>query len=99
MEDNENQNGNEQSEEMPIKAPEEQKEEKIVIQIKKNKGMNLKEFFKQDKHYFIMTEGGKPIYSRYGDEIKNSEIMATFSAIMTKFTVFNSDGTDSEKLK
>lgn len=74
-------------------------EAKLFLQTKKNKEMDLKQFFKQQRHYFIMTDGGKPIYSRYGDEIKNSEILATFSAIITKFTVFNTDESFAEKLK
>lgn len=99
MEENDKQISPEIKQETVKQISEEQKEEKIVIKIKKNKGMDLKEFFTQDKHYFIMTDGGKPIYSQYGDEIKNSEIMATFSAIMTKFTVFNSAGSENEQLK
>ena len=51
--------------------------------------MNLETFFKQSRQYFIMTEGGTPIYSRYGDEIKNCSLSATFSAIFTKFVAFN----------
>lgn len=53
-----------------------------------NKKMQGEEFFKKSRHYFIMTEGGTPIYSRYGDEIDNCGILATFSAIITKFTHF-----------
>jgi hypothetical protein len=60
-----------------------------------NKAMDLTAFYKQNRHYFIMTEGGKPVYSRYGDEMENCGILATFSAIMTKFTHFS----NNEKLK
>jgi hypothetical protein len=60
-----------------------------------NKTMDLTNFYKQKLHFFIMTEGGKPVYSRYGDEMENCGILATFSAIMTKFTHF----TINEKLK
>jgi hypothetical protein len=62
----------------------------------KNKTLDLENFFKQQRHYFIMTDGGKPVYSRYGDEMENCGILATFSAIMTKFTHFTNS---SEKLK
>ena len=33
--------------------------------------MKIEQFYEQKRHYFIMTEGGTPIYSRYGDKIKN----------------------------
>ena len=38
------------------------------------------------------------IIFRYGDEIKNCSLLATFSAIITKFTIFNSDENSQEKL-
>ena len=61
----------------------------IVTRTTKNKSMDLDIFYRQSRQYFIMTEGGTPIYSRYGDEIKNSPLSATFSAIVTKFVAFN----------
>ena len=61
-----------------------------------NKNMDLETFYRQSRQYFIMTEGGTPIYSRYGDEIKNCSLSATFSAIITKFVVFNG-GLNNEK--
>lgn len=82
-----------------IKEQQGETEGKLFLQTKRNKQMEINEFFQQDKHYFIMTDGGKPIYSRYGDELKNSEILATFSAVVTKFTVFNTDESFAEKLK
>ena len=65
---------------------------------KLNKQMDLNDFFKKSRHFFIMTEGGKPVYSRYGDEVENCGILATFSAMMTKFTFFN-DNKGNEKLQ
>ena len=61
----------------------------ITTRTSQNKNMEIETFYKQNRQYFIMTEGGTPIYSRYGDEIKNCSISATFSAIITKFTAFN----------
>ena len=61
-----------------------------------NKKMSTNDFYKQDRQYFIMNAGGTPIYSRYGDEVINCSIFATFSAIITKFTVFN--GGENEHL-
>ena len=61
-----------------------------------NKKMDINEFYKQKRQYLIMNAGGTPIYSRYGDEVINCSIFATFSAIITKFTVFN--GGENEHL-
>ena len=61
----------------------------ITNRTTQNKNMELEDFYRQNRQYFIMTEGGTPIYSRYGDEIKNCSISATYSAIITKFTAFN----------
>ena len=77
---------------------EEDQANNLVNRTKQNKEMNITDFFKQSRHYFIMTEGGTPIYSRYGDEIENCGILATFSAIITKFTIFNTDANFAEKL-
>ena len=63
-----------------------------------NKKMKLDNFFKKNRHFFIMTDGGKPVYSRYGDEIENSTIFATISAIITKFTIFNSTEDKKEEI-
>lgn len=60
--------------------------------------MDTETFFLQSRHYFIMSDGGTPIYSRYGDEMQNCSILATFSAIITKFTVFNQTENFVERL-
>jgi hypothetical protein len=73
-------------------------ESDLYLKTKHNKEMKIEEFFKQRKHFFIMTDGGTPIYSRYGDELQNSDILATFSAIIIKFTVFNANQNFAEKL-
>ena len=65
--------------------------QKLVKKTKRNEIMQFDEFFKKKRHYLIMTEGGKPVYSRYGDPIENNSIFATLSAMITKFTIFNSD--------
>ena len=81
---------------------EEQKKEDVecslFMRTKHNKEMNITDFYKQKRHYFIMTDGGTPIYSRYGDQMENCGILATFSAIITKFTIFNTDANFAEKL-
>ena len=70
----------------------------LFMRTKHNKEMNITDFYKQKRHYFIMTDGGTPIYSRYGDQMENCGILATFSAIITKFTIFNTDANFAEKL-
>ena len=60
--------------------------------------MSIKDFYLQTRHYFIMTDGGAPIYSRYSDELEINGILATFSAIITKFVVFHNEKNTCEKL-
>jgi hypothetical protein len=36
------------------------------------------------KHYMILTDAGKPVYTRYGDEMNLSPFIATISAILPK---------------
>ena len=45
---------------------------------------DLTEFYQISKHFLIMSEAGKPIYSRYGDEEVISPFFATVSAVITK---------------
>lgn len=75
----------------------------LSIKAKENKQLDINSVFKKSRHYFIMTEGGMPIYSRFGDEVENNGILATFSAIMTKFTHFlnteDNSNKNPEKLK
>ena len=87
-ENNEKELTSETETENNIPLPDPSIESVLCVKTQHNKGMEIDEFFKQKRHYFIMTDGGTPIYSRYGDELKNSEILATFSAIITKFTFY-----------
>lgn len=66
---------------------------------KQNRNLSRQEFFKEKKHFFIMAEGGKPIYSRYGDVLEHCGIFATYSAISTKLTHFNNSKDFSEKIQ
>lgn len=72
--------------------------QKIQAKTKKNKECTQEEFFTKNRHYFIMTDGGLPVYSRYGDEIELNGIFATLSAMITKFTVFLSTNDNNENL-
>ncbi|KAK4255088.1 hypothetical protein QN277_008132 [Acacia crassicarpa] len=49
---------------------------------------------KRKKHFFILSNSGKPIYSRYGDEHKLAGFSATLQAIIS----FVEDGGDCVKL-
>ncbi|CAL5211265.1 unnamed protein product [Lathyrus oleraceus] len=49
---------------------------------------------KRKKHFFILSNSGKPIYSRYGDEHK----LAGFSATLQAIVSFVENGGDSVKL-
>lgn len=65
-----------------------------------NKNLNLEQFYKKSRHYFIMTDSGKPVYSRYGDEIQNCGIFGMISAMITKFTTFMTKENETpEKVK
>ena len=72
--------------------------QKLVNKTKKNANMKLDEFFTKKRHYLIMTDGGKPVYSRYGDEVENNSIFATISAMITKFTIFNNTHSYKEEI-
>ena len=72
--------------------------QKIIDKTKRNASLKYEEFFTKKRHYLIMTDGGKPVYSRYGDEVENNSIFATISAMITKFTIFNSTDTFKEEL-
>ena len=53
---------------------------------------NLAEFFRIRKHYLILTDAGKPVYSRYGDEQILAPFFATFSAVIPKMQNYFWDG-------
>ena len=48
----------------------------------------LTEFYQIRKHFLIMSEAGKPIYTLYGDEENLSPFFATVSAIVPKIQSF-----------
>ena len=71
---------------------------KLIAKTRRNTDIKYEEFFTKKRHFLIMTEGGKPVYSRYGDEVENNSIFATISAMITKFTIFNSTESFKEEL-
>ena len=46
------------------------------------------EFYQIRKHFLIFSEAGKPIYSRYGDEMILTPFFATLSAVIPKIQSF-----------
>ena len=44
----------------------------------------MEEFYQIRKHFLIFSEAGKPIYTRYGDEMALAPFFATMSAVMPK---------------
>ena len=72
--------------------------QKMVQKTRRNEKMKFEEFFVKNRHYLIMSDGGKPVYSRYGDPIENNSIFATLSAMITKYTIFNSNDSEKEVL-
>ena len=46
------------------------------------------EFYQIRKHFLIFSEAGKPIYSRYGDEMILAPFFATLSAVIPKIQSF-----------
>ena len=72
--------------------------QKMVEKTRRNEKMKFEEFFLKKRHYLIMSDGGKPVYSRYGDPIENNSIFATLSAMITKFTIFNTNENEKENL-
>jgi hypothetical protein len=53
---------------------------------------NLAEFHRIRKHYLILTDAGKPVYSRYGDEQILAPFFATMSAVIPKMQNYFWDG-------
>ena len=53
----------------------------------------MEEFYQVRKHFMIFSEAGKPIYSRYGDEMTLAPFFATMSAVMPKIESYFWDPT------
>jgi hypothetical protein len=53
---------------------------------------NLGEFYRIRKHYLILTDAGKPVYSRFGDEQILAPFIATLSAVIPKMQSYFWDG-------
>jgi hypothetical protein len=50
-----------------------------------NQDINTKEWKEHKKHFLILSSSGKPVYSRYGDEITLSSMMSLIQAFLAFF--------------
>jgi hypothetical protein len=50
-----------------------------------NQDINTKEWKDHKKHFLILSSSGKPVYSRYGDEITLSSMMSLIQAFLAFF--------------
>jgi actin-related protein 3 len=48
-------------------------------------GVNSPRYSRHKLHVFVMTQGGRPVYVRYGDPVDLSSFLATLSAIVEKY--------------
>ena len=54
---------------------------------------SLDELYRIRKHYLVLTDAGKPVYTRYGDEMNIAPFIATISAILPKIQSYFWDNT------
>jgi len=66
------------------------KEKYTPFEIKKHVDLEVgsDEYRKRKRHVFIMTEAGRPVYVRYGDETEASSFIATMGAILEKYRIY-----------
>lgn len=50
-------------------------------------------FHRKKRHVFILTDSGRPVYSRYGEESDLGPIIATFNVILHKMNSLNGEDT------
>jgi len=63
-----------------------------MFNMEKELDITTEDFHKKKRHVIVMTEAGKPVYSRYGDEAEISPIVATLSVIINKLRSIKGDG-------
>jgi hypothetical protein len=47
--------------------------------------INTNEWINHKKHFFILSSSGKPVYSRYGDEVMLSPMLGLIQAFLSFF--------------
>lgn len=85
----------------PVEPVKEPKDIYIPYKLLKypDQSMDSPEFSHHKRHVFIFTPAGKPLYSRFGEEIKLSSLFASLSAILRKFEMFFTSETKPSQLK
>ena len=63
-----------------------------LFDMEKENEITNEEFHKKKRHLILLTEAGKPVYSRWGDEAEISPIVATLSVIVNKLRNLKGDG-------
>jgi hypothetical protein len=59
---------------------------------------SLDEFYRIRKHFLVLTDAGKPLYTRYGDENTLAPFFATIGAVIPKIQSYYWDNTKSGSL-
>ncbi len=66
---------------------------------RQNEKFQIEEIVKKKQNFFIVLNGGKPIYSRYGDSFDNSEMFGFIFAMIAKLTYFDENKDFSDTLQ
>lgn len=64
-----------------------------VFGVEKLTEISKEDFYKKKRQVFVITDTGKPVYSRYGEEADIAPIIATFNVILIKMA--NLRGSDT----
>ena len=62
-----------------------------IYSIDRHQSLSEADFYKKKRHFIILTESGKPVFSRYGNELDLSNVMATWSVIQHKMQNYDSN--------
>mmetsp|Transcript_1564 Transcript_1564/g.1371 ORF Transcript_1564/g.1371 Transcript_1564/m.1371 type:complete len:124 (+) Transcript_1564:40-411(+) len=79
----------------------EDKELFIPPQVKKfeDEDESSDSFYKHKRHLFVFTQAGKPIYTRYGDELRLATYIASISTIFQKLMIPKGDQEKPSKVR
>jgi hypothetical protein len=57
-----------------------------IYSLDRYENVSEKDFYKKKRQVFILTEAGKPVYSRYGNEVNLGNLTAAWSVIIYKMS-------------
>ena len=69
-----------------------------IFSLDRHENIAERDFYKKKRQVFILTEAGKPVYSRYGNEINLGNILATWSVIIHKMTRHRGNNSPSNQM-